>query len=434
MGTRRSKHNKGRKPRYKDNSAEVCKAIWETPDWKKEPAPTVEDVLAKPAFVEYAPGRRYRFNQRLNWSDADKMRLQVLAKAGISPTIAADTLGREEKTIAYKARDLGIYLPPEWSAYLPKPKYSTRPRERLVLLNYPFAIKATAENEEVLAVNKLVPKTWSDEMRADVCQELLLHIFQGKLNIETLKGPRGAELVRQYGRQWRNENIERGGRGLLRIPDLDDDRSYDEIASSIAARDWNWELMNDRRAAWEACNQTYTPPTQFHEVYEKELDKECLLRAERGEEYSREAVIADLERGGKRAAHRDLIEERVRIAKFVRECGFELNNALDLNPAYSGTGKGVLRCFGGANAAALQTQYVYFKIPGSAIRTLKIRIGDHAQKNDADLDTYKLGVDGVIRTLAELAGNLCKYEKVYDKWGGMCDLLNNGLEGFADAA
>jgi hypothetical protein len=143
-------------------------------------------------------------------------------------------------------------------------------------------------------------------------------------------------------------------------------------------------------------------------------------------------VIRDLDDGIKVSGQRNLVADRIKIARFVTECGFQLCNQRDLDPAYTGQERDVWKHFSGANVAAMQTQYVYFKIPSSAIRVLKIRIGDHAQKNDADLDAYTLEIDGVIRVLTELAGNVGRYEKVYSRWGDMRDLLNNGLGGFQD--
>src|SRR6266567_6257255 len=88
------KRNLGRKPRAKDvNNSEVRKTIWDAPDLRKS-EPNVAEVLAHPAYRD-----GYRLNQFLTWSDADKTRLRILAEAGVDVTKAADTLGRNEKTI-----------------------------------------------------------------------------------------------------------------------------------------------------------------------------------------------------------------------------------------------------------------------------------------------------------------------------------------------
>src|SRR5689334_10701881 len=108
--------------------------------------------------------------------------VQVLALAGVNPTLAADTLSREERSIAYKARDLGIYIPPEWSAFLPKPKHIPRPREKRILLNYPFIIQVDKDKDaDLMAVNSLVPKSIPDHMRGDICQDILLAVYEGKV-------------------------------------------------------------------------------------------------------------------------------------------------------------------------------------------------------------------------------------------------------------
>jgi len=437
MGTRRSKHDQGRKPRRKDLGTEVCKAIWDTPNFQKEPEPTVDEVLAAPAFVEFAPGERYRLNQRLNWSEADKVRLQVLANAGINPTIAANTLGREEKSIAYKARDMGIFLPPAWSAFLPKPKYIARPREKRILLNYPFSIRVDQERDsDLMAVNALVPKTIPDHMRGDICQEILLAVYEGKVNLETLR--KRPDLVRQQIAAWRNRNLEHGGYGIVQFdPYGDDERSIEE---QIAAKaDWDRSQRSETLSRWEAMAVGITPATQLDEVYRKEIHDERMAYAENGVVLHIDEIERRLSSGERISRKRSLVPDRLKIARFVVDCGFELCNPMDLNAAYMGEGHQVYyngQSYNKVELPSLQTQYVRFKIPGSAIRPLTIRVSDHAAKasSDHDLDTHKLGMEGVMNVLEELSDDVGKYEKVYSRWGNMPDLLNNGLEGFSDVA
>jgi hypothetical protein len=81
-----------------------------------------KEILSRPEFAACPGGGHYRLNQWRHWSASDVAKLRVLAEAGSPPEASADALGRMEKSIAYKARDLGIKIPVSWAAYLPKPK------------------------------------------------------------------------------------------------------------------------------------------------------------------------------------------------------------------------------------------------------------------------------------------------------------------------
>ncbi|WP_157369644.1 hypothetical protein [Zavarzinella formosa] len=226
---------------------------------------TADQILARPAYMG-----GMLLNQGLNWKDRDKERLRILCEACADVERSAAALGREPKTLAYKARELGVVMPESWTLLLPKPKYVPHPRERVQLLRYPFIIKATGDQADLIAVTNLVPKGLPDEMRADICQEILLAVYQGKINISTLE--KRPDLVRNYVKQWRRDNVERGGYGVMSLSQYcDDDRANDEIASSIAAKDWDWQQMNDKRSAHEAMMATFTQPTQIDDVYRNEM-------------------------------------------------------------------------------------------------------------------------------------------------------------------
>lgn len=261
MGTRRSKHNKGRKPRYKDfRHSLLPKAVWQLPD---DP-PTAQEILSRPAYSD-----GWLLNQRLHWGKEDKQKLKILLEANADCEKSSIALGREPKTIAYKARDLGLKLPPEWSAYLPKPKYIAHPRQPKILLNYPFFINVNKDKDAaLLAVHNMVPKGIPDHMRGDICQDILLSILEGKVNLETLQ--RRPDLVKQHIIAWRKNNLERGGYGMMSLDWFGDDkRSYEEQAA--AAQDWHMNEMNNSHAAQEIFSKTYHMPTQIDEVYEREI-------------------------------------------------------------------------------------------------------------------------------------------------------------------
>ena len=248
-----------------------------------QPHLIAEDILARQAFW----GGLY-LNQGCNWKPLDEAKLRVLCDAGADVEKSAAALGRQPKTLAYRANDLGIVLPDAWKLLLPKPKYIAKPREKSIIINYPFVIKARDEHGDLLAVNAIVSKKYPNEMRGDICQEILLDVYEGKMDWASLRGPRGQEIVRQYATRWRKDNMERGGYGIMSLNPLEDDRSYDEVAGSIAAREWDWHERNQKQKTQEAFSRTFHAPTQIEDVYEKEVRGEYRRLQRSGEHLSYE--------------------------------------------------------------------------------------------------------------------------------------------------
>jgi hypothetical protein len=404
MGTRRSKHNYGRKPRRKDNSTEVCKAVWETPNFHKD-MPTAAEILARPAFFNHS-----LLNQNLHWKESDKEKLRILAEANADPQKTSIALGRDPKTIAYAARDMDIIVPPAWADFLPRPKYVAHPRQPKILLNYPFFIHVGKDKDaDLIAVNKLVPKGLPDHMRGDICQEILLAVYEGKASLATLQ--KRPDLVKQFISRWRKANLERGGFGMMSIdPYGDDKRSWEDQAA--ARSDWDHSQLNDARGAYEAQSMLFTPATQIDEVYMNEVHREHLRLVDAGESPGFEEVLRRVEEGDRQVIRSNLVADRIRIAKFIEDAGLVLVNRLDTNAAYYGKN------------GARKSQYIEFKIPDSQIPKLEIRVADHAPNrlNSSHIDTYKLGVDGVLRVLEQLAENVEKYDEIHRKHNDFHDV------------
>lgn len=248
--------------------------------------PTVTELLDK--------GPRYRsfdgsamWWKRGFWNSIERNRLAVLAAHSINIETAANILGRAPTSLIHKALDLAITLPQGWKEVIPyilHPKNYYKPVEKRLAISYPFIIKPRAEHEELLAINSLVPKGLPDDMRGDVCQELMLEIYQGKLSIEALRGSKGWKIIKDALRKWRNDNWERAGYGVMQIDELDGDKSYDEVASGMAMQDWDYEQMNDRRSAWDS--QFYNRvghACQVEDVYRREIMDEGYKLSRRGE-------------------------------------------------------------------------------------------------------------------------------------------------------
>jgi hypothetical protein len=112
------------------------------------------EILSRLAFAAFPGGGHYRLNQWCNWSASDIAKLRVLAEAGSPPEASGDALGRMERSIAYKARDLGIKIPASWAAYFPKPKYIAKsPRRQPLEEQKPTLeeLKAVAKSFDNLA-------------------------------------------------------------------------------------------------------------------------------------------------------------------------------------------------------------------------------------------------------------------------------------------
>src|SRR5947209_1527011 len=117
MGTRRSRHNRGRKPLYKDHRSVASNLL---------------------AHKMYGGGW---FNTRTWWTDLDGFKLEILCEADSDIEASADCLGRSDTSIAWRARDCGLTLPSQWARLIvPKKRYT--PVDRRPRLAYPYIVKA----------------------------------------------------------------------------------------------------------------------------------------------------------------------------------------------------------------------------------------------------------------------------------------------------
>lgn len=78
------------------------------------------------------------------------------------------------------------------------PRTSVLIDRRVALSNYPYLRGADDDGARLIAaVNEIVPRTFPDHMRADVCQDLLLKVLEGECTISSLKDG-SATAIRQY--------------------------------------------------------------------------------------------------------------------------------------------------------------------------------------------------------------------------------------------
>ncbi len=269
MGTRRSRHNKGRKPFYKDHRA------------------VARDLIARPMYPGLGQGQQNGwYNSRTWWQSVDVCKLEILCEADRHPEESADTLGRPPKALAWKARELGLVLPSDWAALI-RPKYIRRPRaERTSPLAYPYIIKARPEHADLLAINAIIPAAIPDHMRADMCQEIMIAILEGRTSIDTLRAREGTATY--YIKKFYRDNYENGGRAIS-FQDTDEDWNADAVASSIAAKEWHREQFTERTSHTDSL-RTFTPPTQFEAAWQDQIGRHQLSLQELGQFLTREEV------------------------------------------------------------------------------------------------------------------------------------------------
>ena len=104
---------------------------------------------------------------------------------------------------------------------------------------YPFVFEETKENQMLLAVNKLVPNDIGD--RDDICQDILLSLLEGEVQLEDLQAQRGG--FRKFLTSFRKNNLE--GRGFARsldVPRADGRSWYDVLPAELPAEDEDDEM------------------------------------------------------------------------------------------------------------------------------------------------------------------------------------------------
>lgn len=264
MGTRKSRHNKGRKPVYKDHrdtARHILDHKWGAPD-----------------FIGY------RMLSRTWWTPVDTFKLEILCEADADIEGAADVFARQPKMVAHKARDMGFTLPIEWSRLI-APKYKPRIRQpKAAALAYPYITNPRDEHAQLLAVNEIIPKSIPDNMRADMCQEILLAILEGRTTLEALKAK--SQSPSYFIKKFYHDNYEAGGHAIS-FQDTDEDWDSDSVASSIAAKEWQRERFAERTRYGDSLH-TFTPPVQFEAAWQDQISRFRLKQHELGHFMSHE--------------------------------------------------------------------------------------------------------------------------------------------------
>lgn len=162
-----------------------------------------------------------------HWQRPEIVALKALCEFGAPLEKSADALGRSPTSIAHRARDTGLALPYEWRDAITI-RRSSKPRApKAAPLQYPFIVNVRGEHADLLAVNSLVSRDLPDHIRADVCQEIMLAIWQKQVTLDELRCDR--RLVQSFVRGFRKANLEGGGFAMSLDVPMHDGRSWYDV-------------------------------------------------------------------------------------------------------------------------------------------------------------------------------------------------------------
>lgn len=352
MGTRRSRHNKGRKPLYKYHRDRT--------DWKRDPRPPGgagkseeiwETYLAHVATMSPHAASKFpdmpsatAFNAKRRRDPAFSRRAaEIMAardlhahagKRPIAPTIWADFLMRLPSVKNINALVAQPGMPTIRTVYMQRKRDQTfrrafdaiihdpgrvedrnsRAAERMATfradpafnlrmyqaraaaaaearpLCYPYIVKRRDEHAEILAINDIVPRAFPDQMRADICQEAMLAVLEGKITIAELRANRSQSAW--FLRKFYKDNFEDAGHAASLDAMVDEDRTEFEVASAIAAKDWLQGQMNERRLRFETF-RALQPPTQLDDVWRSQVSRKQREMADRGLSFDEVAKLLE---------------------------------------------------------------------------------------------------------------------------------------------
>lgn len=272
MGTRRSRHNKGRKAVYKDHRA-VC-----------------QNLLSSHMYMGGA-----WLDTRRQWQPTTVFALDVLCEADADVEASADALGRAPSTLCWRAREEGFTLPTQWSRLIAPKRAKKIVSPNRSDLAYPYITNIRPEHADIVAINAMIPRAVPDSMRGDMCQEIMLAIIEGRTTLEKLKAK--SQSAQYYIRKFYKDNFEQSGHAMsfsVGVGDGDDERSYDEIASSIAAREWHHDRkVHENDSAYRLA--TVTMPDQFEAAWRDQVNRTHLSMHDMGCFIGRDEVEKMLE-------------------------------------------------------------------------------------------------------------------------------------------
>lgn len=309
----RSRHNKGRKPRYKNHDGGLVKdgylneavmkplpasmlpgecedcsgptspsatrclscfrkaratGAWQHPNLGYR-SPCVGKIIpdARPAselFSMVPKAEPFLWNNYQQWTPALEGVMAKMLDAKATPKQVSWLIGKEESRIVNRAHERGLKLTDEWKAVLP---WLSRKKVGLVapLMQFPYIAKARPQHADILRVNALVPR-FSEDMRADIVQSVMLALFEGTVTMAELERNKGS--MTYFIKKWRKEQSPWQEMTGLEGGD-DDDRSYVDIAASIKSESQSNDQA-ERRRSLSGWNR-FQPATQIEAVYARQV-------------------------------------------------------------------------------------------------------------------------------------------------------------------
>jgi len=300
MGTRRSKHNKGVKPLYKEHRLGISDEgrpfdlEWNAftkyihthfPDGPSCPNCGSKDhYLIKSrkkfkcadCYTQYAPTQGTPFHaHKLSYEKINK--IEAMKPCGA--TELAERLGLTYRG-AWMLKDRLAKHSASWATIVHQ--------ARADALAYPYIRKSNSEAELILRVNKLVPQSVGYD-RGDICQDILLAVLDGRHTIEQFESD--AELVRMFSRGFKSANREQSGHAKALY---NEEWNQPEVYSNIAAREW-WQGQQEQTSSYMSSFFHYQSPTQIEDAYNSELIRIRRKLSERGIFISEIELIERLE-------------------------------------------------------------------------------------------------------------------------------------------
>ncbi len=213
-----------------------------------------------------------------------KAALKSFAVANATLEDSANALGRSPTSLIHYARELKIKLPQAWGGRSPrKLKIVREPR---VEIAYPYIIKPRAEHAELIEINNLIPKSIAGDMRADMCQEIMLAILEGRTSLNLLRARKDNTTF--FIKKFYRDNFEQSGYAVS-FDNQVDSRGYDEIASSIAAKEWPFSERNSR-GRYGNLLRTFNAPTQEEDVFRSQVRRKQIALHDSGQMLSFDEV------------------------------------------------------------------------------------------------------------------------------------------------
>jgi len=209
-------------------------------------------------------------------------------RLGLLDTLCACGKSRNHRgRCSFKIAAQSVIWTPDASAWLPRAKPVLRKHSVVPQTNqYPFIAKATDENAEVMAVSALVPRGIPSHIRADICQEILLAIYEGKTSLDILKQHNS---VRWYISKFFRDQTPHHEVSIT------DHRGFDDYDSAeiISQNEWEWLQSNEIRKAFDSL-ATFNAPTQERDAINSEITRAQANEHKSGRYLSRDEVISML--------------------------------------------------------------------------------------------------------------------------------------------